>query len=754
MTGNLFLDWAALAVSLFDAVLQLWLGWMVLLNAERRTWGIWLAGGGLLLGGLFFLLHSAALGVGLASLGPGFQLWWLAGWLPVMLLPFAWYVLLLWYNGCFEPQGADLRRRQRPWLVITSLLGVFLLALAVLGMPAPLAGSLVGLDLVQTPSVAGIPLVVLLYPLFVVLCIVQALVTLRHPAPSGRLMGEIARQRARPWLIATSLIMLAAGLLGSGVMAWFARGLRDGEGLQTLLNGLEWFDLLLAVILGVGVWTVGQSIVSYEVFTGKSLPRQGLRRYWQQAVILAACYSLLVSVSLVLQWKRIYILLLATLLLTIIFALLSWRSYAESEQLKTSLRPFLSESGLFDRMLAGQGLAGSPTSNLAASQPDLYASFAALCAQVLEAESGALLALGVLAPLVSPPLIYPAGESRGLPDLATLDLSAVTPATICLPLEPQHGFGLVWAIPLWSERGLSGLFLLGAKRGGGLYSQEEIEIAQAAGERLIDLRATAELARRLLILQRQSMVQSQLGDQRTRRELHDEVLPRLHTAMLTLAGSSVRNADQKDANLTETVQLLAELHGQISDLLQAMPAATPNDLNRYGLVGALRRTVELDQLGAFAQTTWKIQPEAEAAVQQAPGFVTEVLYYAAREAIRNAGRYAQPAGGGGLVQLSVSLTWQDGLELRVEDNGMGFGFTGEAQEGSSPWAGGGAGQGLSLHSALMAVIGGSLSVDSLPGNFTRVLLRLPGELWPAFLTGPLPWESVADIQAHGDGLNG
>ena len=48
MTGSFFLDWAIMAVSLFNTILLLWLGLTVLLNAERRTWGVWLAGGGLL----------------------------------------------------------------------------------------------------------------------------------------------------------------------------------------------------------------------------------------------------------------------------------------------------------------------------------------------------------------------------------------------------------------------------------------------------------------------------------------------------------------------------------------------------------------------------------------------------------------------------------------------------------------------------------------------------------------------------------
>jgi two-component sensor histidine kinase len=65
----------------------------------------------------------------------------------------------------------------------------------------------------------------------------------------------------------------------------------------------------------------------------------------------------------------------------------------------------------------------------------------------------------------------------------------------------------------------------------------------------------------------------------------------------------------------------------------------------------------------------------------------------------------------------VNATWQDGLALTIEDNGGGLKESGDNQSGS--------GQGLSLHSTLMAVVGGSLAVESTPGVSTRVVLRLP-----------------------------
>ena len=108
MSGDFLLDWAVLAVSLFNTILLFWLGLTVLLNAERRTWGLWLAGGGLLVGGVFFLVHTAILGHGLNFFSPEVNLLWRFGWFPVVVLPFSWYLINLWYAGFFDRPSAYL----------------------------------------------------------------------------------------------------------------------------------------------------------------------------------------------------------------------------------------------------------------------------------------------------------------------------------------------------------------------------------------------------------------------------------------------------------------------------------------------------------------------------------------------------------------------------------------------------------------------------------------------------------------------
>ena len=47
MSLEMFLNWAALAVSFFNAISLLWLGLMVFLGGSRKSVGTLLAGGGL-----------------------------------------------------------------------------------------------------------------------------------------------------------------------------------------------------------------------------------------------------------------------------------------------------------------------------------------------------------------------------------------------------------------------------------------------------------------------------------------------------------------------------------------------------------------------------------------------------------------------------------------------------------------------------------------------------------------------------------
>ncbi len=697
MTGEYYLDWTILAVSLFNTILLLWLGLTVLLNAERRAWGIWIAGIGLLMGGIFFTSHTAILGSSLRYTGPSIAFFWSVGLLAVSTLPFAWYIVILWYTGFWDDDQSDLHRRQSVWFYLSFLLTVGFVSLLLFSNPLTAYPQVLNLNLSPEIEPSGLQMFLLAYPLYVVIVIGLSLDALRRPGPSKRMMGDLARRRARPWLVATSGVLLLVGVLIAGVIFWFlANDLRVIYQIKVLTIG--WFDLVISGLIAIADILLGQAIVHYEVFTGKTLPRHGFMRHWRNAIILAAGYCLLMGWGLVSGAHPIYSILLTALLMTGLYALFSWRSYSQRERYIQNLRPFVVSHRLYEHL----------TTDSTALPADVNVSspFYALCVDVLDAKRAYLMAVGPLAPLV-PVLAYPS-PGADLPPISDLTARFTSPQTMCVlyGASPDP----LWAVPLWSERGLIGVLLLGEKADGGLYTQEEIEIARAIGERLIDTEASAEMARRLMALQRQRLAESQVLDRRTRRALHDEVLPRLHSAMLTLSASA-------DPGITEVVETLAGVHRQIADMLHELPAKVAPEITRLGLVPALKAVIE-DELGsAFEAVNWQVDPRAESEALALPPLTAEVVYYAAREAIRNAARYGRGDDSSRPLHLKIGVGWCDGLQICVEDDGIGLANAAKTNRES--------GHGLALHSTMMAVAGGSLATDSLPGRYTRVLLTLP-----------------------------
>jgi signal transduction histidine kinase len=590
--------------------------------------------------------------------------------------------------------------------VLTLLVGLVALAVGVVLLLTP-SPAYAGIRLVYHWSLSSIPLLALGYAAFVILCISLSLDALRRPGPSARVMGFLARRRARPWLTAVSLILLAVSLAVGGAIVWLVQGtrttnLREFYDHSTL--AIARLDLFISLLLAAGVILLGQAISSYEAFTGKTLPRRGLQNQWRWAILLAAGYGVVVGGSFALGLHPLYIVLPATLLMTFALAFVSWRSFAERERYIAHLRPFVASQHLYEQLLT------SGTS----PQVDISRPFTTLCADVLGAQLAYLAALGSLAPLVGPPLAYPPDQEADLAQLAELPRLFASAETMIVTLDPDHYEGAVWGVPLWSQRGLIGVLLLGEKQDGSLYTQEEIEIARVSGERLIDTQASIALGQQIMALQRKRLSQSQVVDLRIRRLLHDEVLPGLQAALIALDGQRARSDEGAPEEVTA---LLTEAHHQISDLLHQMPVSTMLELERLGVVKALHRVVDREYAQAFDEVTWQIDPEAAQKAAGLSSLAAEALFYATREAIRNAAIHGRDLASEAPFGLRVSVAAGDGLEIIVEDNGAGLNPAALAPKGN--------GQGLVLHSTMMAIVGGTLAIESLPGQYTRVRLSLP-----------------------------
>jgi hypothetical protein len=718
MTGFFYLDWPLLSVSLFNAILMLWLGLTVLLNARHRApegrsgpWGFWMAAGSLLLGGVFFVFHSALLGFDLRSLLPAMDFWWRTGWITVVILPFAWYAVMLWYAGFWEEGAGNLFRRHRPWFLFCAASALAWIVLALMSNPAPSISGLAQIESVSAAPGGGFPGVMLAYPLFIVVCMSLAFDALQHPGPTVRLMGGTARLRARPWLAAASLALFAVCLLVGLAELWVLlnASARSAEEFLLILGGL---DLVIGALIGLAVLLLGQAVVAYEVFTGRILPRRGLARYWRNAVVLAGGYSLIVGWSLTSRLMPIYILLLATVVMTVFYALMGRRSYTERDSFLETLRPFVSSQQLYERLTADSA---SPW------ETDAGGSFRALCSEVLGCERAALSAIGPMAPLWGSPLTYPENFSAAIP---ALEISSPASRPTVLPLDADRPDRLRWAVGLWSRRGPIGVLLLGDKLDGSLYTQEDFEIAQTACERLIDAQTGSELARRLISIQRERLVGSQVLDRKTRRVLHDEILPALHADLLTLNGHI-----SGDAESARALEDLAQLHRRISQLLIDMPHAPPSEEPIRNITAALRRLMADELKDAFDEVGWDIDPHAEQAADFLPRMFLEVWFYAAREAIRNAAKYGRGGDGSRPLHLKISLRGVDSMELTVEDDGVGMSAVESAKDGT--------GQGLALHGTMMALVGGQLIVENRPGGGTAVKLNLPQSTNP-LIPNPSP----------------
>jgi signal transduction histidine kinase len=688
------LIWAGLAVSFYNTLSLIWLGGMVLLIGNRRSAGTWLVGIGLLLGALFFTSHTAILGRGLADTGFGMNFWWWVSWAPAVVAPIAWYASMLWHAGFRFQRGHS----HRPWPLLVAGLAVAIVVLIIFANPLPSYHYVAGRGLILSPSLGGIPLLVWAYMAFSILCYLLPLDLLRRREPDDLSLAGRSRAQARPWLVAASVAMLLAGAM----LVWTSLWALKTSPLPSLKDPIDErivqeFDLAVAALIAVAITLLGRSIVAYEVFTGRPLPRDRFYSQWRSTVLLAGGFGALAAFAVALNLRPVYGFLLATGLVAVFYVLYSWGGYAERRAFMDRLRPFVASQNLYSRLTDSNPVEDSSPRTL----------FDALCRDILAARTAALVPAGALSALTGPPLLYPPGVNLAVP-AAEAWAGRFTPGQPCLPAENPE---LIWAVALWSERGLAGVLFLGEKDSGSPYSEEEIELAQAAGERLIDVLAGSEMARLSLELLRQRMAQARVLEGQSRRVLHDEVLPELHTSVLYLSGVLEAGAEVRQA-----VETLTAAHRRISDLLRESAPGVPARLAQDGLAAALRLLLEGDLAGEFNRVRWNLQPGAEDEARRVQPFAAEVIYFAARELLRNAARYGRGGNSARPLNLAVGLQFDaPELHLVVEDDGVGLGGESTAL---------GAGSGLRIHTAMLAAVGAELEVSARAEGGTRGVIRI------------------------------
>lgn len=110
-----------------------------------------------------------------------------------------------------------------------------------------------------------------------------------------------------------------------------------------------------------------------------------------------------------------------------------------------------------------------------------------------------------------------------------------------------------------------GVLFLGVKKDYTLYSEEEIDIARIGSGKILDLLSVTEISRLLVNLQKKQLMDSKLLDHQTRRVLHDDILPEIHTIMIGI------DSMQEEPVRMDLLNSLSGLHKKISNLLKILP---------------------------------------------------------------------------------------------------------------------------------------------------------------------------------------
>jgi hypothetical protein len=789
---------AAIALSAFSLITYLWLGLTVLLLGNRRARVTLVGGGGLLIAALFFLCHGALVGAGTeASSGP-VDVWWHVSWLPAFAAPFFWAATGLHYVRLAGAWG----RLRTLALAGAAVLGALAAVLAALNWPAiasygdfiRLLSAVLNRQATSPASVSALaspalPALAVTFVAYVGVCasLPWASLVARRLLPGATLSGSVtgdtdaillwdpatAWSQARPALLGASLCMVAAGAVVGliGLLTSFAIraarlhtiGVRLPISAPVTLPStpghlplaLVLADLVVQGALAGLVLLVGWAVVRQGVLVERRLPQRGLLGHWRSTVVVAALVACVVAWLTVIEPDSLASLLVLLALVAATYALFTWRLYAAHDRLLEQLRPFVGSLATN----SGSWLATDPR----AVERAVNALFTSLCRDVLDASYGRLeFAVGHLqrtftyhaADLAG----GGAGDANGESDPSPF--GAASPPGAASPHE--------WVLPIADERGVVARLAFGPRVDGAGYTSADVEVARACGQRILDAVGEFTAVRTIAQLARRRGLEAELSAALPRRKLHDEILPRLHLAMLRLetlragqtqvashmaaitpgalgasgpatasqrAGPSgdlvlpptAMAPDDTDSQLGVVVRELGGVHHDLAALMRASPTPNPRRLE-HGFAAALRAALDGELRGAFDALTVYLSHETAAAADALPDTVVDLLLGATLEATRNASRHAR----GGDLHRSLSLQiiassdsrW---VTVKIVDDGVGRRTSRLNDEAprAGPAAGASTRSGLLTHGALLALVGGSLAVQSAPNGGTTVTLRVP-----------------------------
>jgi len=779
-----------LALSIFNLIAFLWLAITVWLNGDRRSGIARLGVVGLGLSALFFFIHALLISSPLTS-GVSLQefLWHLI-WLPALGVPYIWFAIGLYYAALINKAW----RKRRPLLLaISGILGCSILILLVLNQSTftyvgtlrliAFSDALNDLGASVFSSVVLLPVLFLCYftfcaigPWFTlgrVTRLLRALwyaLTKRQVGMSGlrrvlvdafwddptdvELLEEplLSWHLARPGLLLAALLMaVLTTTLGVLVIQSLAKWVQFGHHLPipatvepSIPVGsslVDWFPLNLTVLdlsvngaVALVILLIGYSIVRHGILIERSLARRGFFEQWRGIVIVATATAIFIVFLVNFTNSSPGALLLITSLATVAYALFTWSSYTAHDRYIALLGPFVRSTSLRHWL----------NTNQQKTEQDLENLFFHLCHDVLAVRFAYLTIMAGSVrrnfsyrwPVETMlELVLPKKRNEpvdGLSSRSRIKEHGITPEAPKRVHIILHGQPMIcWVLPIYDELGLVATLYLGPREDGGAFTDEDMNLAHACGQRILDTLGDHEAMQAVAGLLRRRIVDVKLLGAQQRRVLHDEILPQMHLALLRL--ETLRALPDANANpplslescreqaLNEVIDQISGAHRRLANMMRTTAPGAPHRLERDGMMHAIHTMLEQDFQNAFDEVEWCVSEETAACIDEVtPPAIAELIFAAVQEALRNAARHARGSDVHRRLHLILKASFSREapyLEVIVADDGVGI----VSASGSTTGTGGG----LLTHNALLAIAGGSLTVKSAPGEGVTVRILLP-----------------------------
>ena len=223
-------------------------------------------------------------------------------------------------------------------------------------------------------------------------------------------------------------------------------------------------------------------------------------------------------------------------------------------------------------------------------------------------------------------------------------------------------------------------------------------------------REVGDREQRLQDALRQLLMAQEEERRRVAYDLHDglaQVAAATHLSLQTFASHYRPRSPETRQQLERSLELARRV---VREARQAIAGLRPTTLDDFGLERALRLHIQ-----ELTSDGWSIEYHAGLGAERLPGPIETVLFRITQEALTNVRKHANT------LTATVRLRCQDGyVELDVADPGVGFQVT-------SPPAEHRPGQRLGLVSMRerAGLVGGQCTVESRPGQGTRVVARIP-----------------------------